>query len=572
MRSRVLLLVSVLVAGVVIGSGSAQAGLPSGVTNVAVTAGNTASGINGHLHAARSISGTIKTTKGAAVGGLVQAFQNDHFAGSGFVSNGSYKITGLFAKSYAVCISGPAVFTPASSTGWLGRCYKSAGFNGSTVPSSATLVNLSAGSKSNVNFSVAPAAAISGKVTSPTGAGLNSISVFALNKSSKALFFGFTTSKGTYAVTGLTASAKGYAVCFNAFGNSSGTGFLSRCFHNKSWNGSAGSMGSATTVAVALGHVHSKVNQALPRGGAISGKVVDAGNGKGIPGDGVVVFTSTGHFVSSAGTTSSGAYVVRGLLASTSYRVCASPTNTTTTVRYHGRCWKAIAWNGGRLPSGTNAVGVKLSRTHTGINFRLTKTVIKLGSIAGTITEKAGGQPVQFATVSVFTASGGFAGGTSTDANGKYNVTGLPASSTGYVVCVNASFAASTTPTPTTGWAPRCYVDAAWSGIGVPSAAHKLPLSAGQKRTGVNIAVHVGGAIAGTTTQFGSSTPVPSVIVKVFTTSGHLVTTAFTSFVDGTYSVKSLSPGNYVVCFDGRQSPSGNGFLPQCYNGVAWSG
>ena len=481
MRSRVLLLVSVLVAGVVIGGASAQAGLPSGVTNVSVTQGNTHSGIDGHLHVARSISGTIKTTKGAAVSGFVQAFQNGHFAGSGFVSNGAYKITGLFARTYAVCMSGSGVFTPSTSTGWLGRCYKTASFNGSKVPSNATLVNLSAGNKSNVNFTVAPAAAITGKVTSPSGTGLNSISVFALNKSSKALFFGATTSNGTYSVKGLTASAKGYAVCFNAFGSTSGTGFLSRCYHNKSWNGSSSSMGSGTTVAVALGLVHSKVNQSLPRGGAISGKVVDAGNGKGIQGDGVVVFSSTGHFVSSTGTNSSGAYVVRGLPASSSYRVCAAPTNTSPTVRYHGRCWKAIAWNGGRLPSGTNPVSVKLARTHTGINFRLTKTVIKLGSIAGTITEKAGGQPLQFASVTVFRSSGGFAGSASTDATGKYTVKGLPASSAGYVVCATGSFATSATPTPATGWAPRCYTDAAWTGLGVPSAAHRLPLSAGQK-------------------------------------------------------------------------------------------
>jgi len=177
MRSRVLLMVPVLITGVAIGGGSAQAGLPSGVTNVAVTQGNTTPNIDGHLHLARSISGTIKTSSGAAVTGSVQAFLNGHAVAFGSVSNGHYQINGLFAKSYAVCIAGFSVFTPSSSTGFLGRCYKTAGFNGSTVPSSATLVNLSAGSKTNVNFSVPPAAAIAGKVTSPTGTALKSVSV-----------------------------------------------------------------------------------------------------------------------------------------------------------------------------------------------------------------------------------------------------------------------------------------------------------------------------------------------------------------------------------------------------------
>ena len=42
-------------------------------------------------------------------------------------------------------------------------------------------------------------------------------------------------------------------------------------------------------------------------------------------------------------------------------------------------------------------------------------------------------------------------------------VPGLPASSTGYVVCALGTYAFSSVVTPATGWAGRCYLDAAWN-------------------------------------------------------------------------------------------------------------
>ena len=73
------------------------------------------------------------------------------------------------------------------------------------------------------------------------------------------------------------------------------------------------------------------------------------------------------------------------------------------------------------------------------------------------------------------------------------------------------------------------------------------------------------------TSSVGDSAGADGVVVLQQPASSPAVTSNITSF-DGTYSVNSLSPGNYVVCFDGRNTFSGTGFLPQCYNGVAWSG
>lgn len=60
-------------------------------------------------------------------------------------SRGHYTIGGLFAGTYAVCVSGGDASGGGSNTGYLGRCLGNKSFNGSTVPSGATKVSLNNG-------------------------------------------------------------------------------------------------------------------------------------------------------------------------------------------------------------------------------------------------------------------------------------------------------------------------------------------------------------------------------------------------------------------------------------------
>lgn len=491
-----------------------------------------------------------------------------HFAASGFTDGtGHYEIDGLFAKSYAVCVGGSFVFTN-SATGFLGKCYGGAAFNGSTVPSGATLVTLSAGQhRTGINIGLAKAAAISGKVTKPNGTAFPNVSVYAHNRSSGLNFFGFTTSTGAYSVKGLTAAAKGYTVCFNPFNGGGGTGFRPRCFKNVAWNGGA-YPSTAKAVSVALGSVHTGVSQALPKGGAISGTVKN-GAGNGLANVGVIVYSSTGKFLTSTGTNSSGFYIARGLAASSTDRVCAAPLHASAAVQYHGKCWKAVAYNGGSLPSGTNPVTVLTGATHTGINFTLSKTVYQLGTISGTVTANAGGAQLQGATVSLFRGSTQVAS-RQTDASGNYSFGSLRTPASSFTVCVTGENVSTPVP-PATGFAGRCYGDVAWNGLAVPTAAVRFNLSSGQHKSGVNVALRVGGELDGAVFAFGTTTPVGSAFVYVVNSSGKVVGSAISGFLDGTFQVKNLLSGNYRVCYDGRFI-GGAGFLPQCYNNVAWNG
>jgi hypothetical protein len=587
MRNRPLLLcVAALVALGTVGiAGTAEATLPSGTTPVA--AGNPATtGIDAALAKAASISGTITSVAGTSsnnkVQAAVQVFAGSTFAGSGFSDgNGHYFVGGLKASAtgYAVCVSGLFASGGASATGYLGRCYKTAAWNGSLpLPSGRVLVPLTPGQDvTGINIHLPSAAAIAGKVTSPSGTALNGVSIVARNRNSGARFFGFTSSTGAYKVRGLTAASKGYTVCADARGVASGTGYLPRCFKNVAWNGGSTLPSTATAVSVSLGHTHTGINITAPRAGAIAGTVTDAHNGNPVPGATVVAFGATDHLLSASATNGQGRYTIRGLAAASADQVCVYPTNTTPAVRYHGKCWKNVAWNGGSsLPSTTNPVSVHLASVHTGISFKLSKTVSSLASIAGIITASNGGAPLQGASVSVFTSGGTFVDSDSTDAAGQYKVAHLKASTTGYVVCASAAGVFTPTP-PATGWAPRCYDGAtsvAWNTVNVPAGATRVTLSAGQNRSGISIALPDGSAIAGTLTQAGSGGAIAAtgVQVLVYNGSGKQVDSAFSSFVDGSYTVTGLNAGSYTVCFDGRFAFNASGWRPECYNDVAWSG
>jgi len=559
--------------------GTAYAALPSGATKL--TASNPVlSGIDGHLHAAGSIAGKITAVAGGALSASVSVYRNGNFVNSGFSnSSGDYTVNALPAASnYKVCVSGTGVFSGGSSTtGYLGRCYKTAGWNGGSIPSTATSVAVTLGNTTpNINIKLPSAAAIAGKVTSSTGTALNGVFVTLHNRSNGGTFFATTNSSGLYKAKSLTAATKGYTVCFNPFGVTSGTtGYLPRCFHNVAWSGGA-LPSSATKVSVSLGHTKTKVNQALPRGGAISGTVTSAANGSPIAGDAVIVFNSKGtKFLGSASTNSKGHYKVKGLATATGDRVCAAPTSPSASVTFHGKCWKNIAYNGVKFPSGTNPVSVKTGKTHTGISFKLSKTTIKLGSITGTITDTmVSPNAIEGATVSLFTSTGVGAGTTSTSSSGQFTFSNLHASSAGYVVCATAFGAFSpTTSIPATGWAPRCYAATAWNGANVPAGAKRIPLSAGQHKNVGTLTLPVGGAIAGTTFVGNTGTPATGVTIDLYTAGGRFVNSIFSSFSDGTFNLIGLSTAlnAYIVCYDGRFAfPTS--YLPQCYNNQSWNG
>jgi hypothetical protein len=538
--------------------------LPAGVSEVAVSEGSVSSGIDAHLTTGSSISGTVKSTTGALLGGEVRAYLNGTLVATGIATAGHYQIDGLDAGSYAVCM-------PATSTGggpgYRGRCWKNAAFDGA-VPSGAALVSLGSGEqRTGIDLTLPLAAAISGTVRSPGGTGLDNVDVTVHNLTTGTNSGDLSRAGGVYVVKRLGPSAKGYRVCFRPPHSLAGTGYLPACYRNVAWNG-ASYPTTVTPVSVTVGHTHTGVNQTLQPGGAISGTVRDFSTGGPVSRAPVTVYSARGRLLGYAATSPGGYYKVRDLAATAGDRVCVGPFQRSRTLAYHGRCWKNVVWNGGRLPSGTAPVRVRNSATHGGIDLRLHRVTGQTAAISGTVTQASDGTPLSGASVTLF-RHGTDVANKSSDASGHYSFPGLGAA-TGYSVCVLPMHVDAPLP-PATGWSPQCYADVPWDGLAVPAAAQLVSVAAGQVVTGIDIAVHPGGEIDGTVVKAGGSTPVPDVVVDVFTTTGHQVT-ATMSGADGTYTVGSLPPKNYVVCFEGRSTLGPVVYVSQCYDNVSWVG
>ena len=579
MRNRFALLCApVLLVGVMItGSGAADASLPTGANPVPVTSFAVTSGVDGHLHPAASISGKVlSAVAGLPVAGNVTLFKHGNpidYTNPDFAT-GNYFFGGLAAApDYAVCVD--YAIGGSSTSGYLNRCYQTAAWNGRTVPIGANLVPLSSGQQeTGIDILMPSAAAITGTVRSPSGTGLAYVTVIAHNRNTGQDFFGMTSGGGQYDLRGLTYSSHGYSVCFDGRSVLSGIGFLPRCYGNVAWDGDRSAIpAAATPVSVTLGATHSGIGIRLRQGGAISGTVRDPHTGDLVPYAELTIFDSSGTHIWDTATNAQGHYVARGLAAANGYHVCERPHDMTVSVSYHGECWRNVSWNGRSLPGGTNPISVRLGQSHTGINLTPDSIVRNLGSISGTVREQDTAQPLQNADVVVFTSGGSFVAQVLTSPTGHYSITNLRASPTGYVVCAKATGASSAAPTPPTGWAPRCYDDVRWTGGQPPSGATRVPLNPGQNRAGVSITLRTGGAVSGTLTEFGTSTPAGGVKVQVFTPGGVPVAGANSAYADGTYSITGLTPSaGYVVCFDGRHVLSSAGYRPQCYSDWAWNG
>lgn len=581
---RRLIVVGLALAALGVATLPADAALPSGAVRIDVGIGAVHAGVDAQLKTADSIAGNIKAAaSGDPVYARVTAYLNGKAVQSRYTNGfGHYLIGGLAPSTtgYAVCVDPYSVLGGGSSTGYLGRCYKSAAWNGGGIPSTATLVKVTSTyglHRTGINIALPSAAAIAGNVKSSWGTSIAPVTVKAHNRSNGITYTGFTDSAGHYRINNLTASSSGYTVCFDARSvTQNSTGFLSRCWKTVAWNAGKTYPSTATPVSVSLGHT-TGVNPILPVGGAISGVVTDAASTAAVNSANVVVWTSSGGLLASATTSSTGHYAIKGLPTATGDRVCVRPKSLTVSVTYRGKCWKSATWDGHALPSGTTAVTVSTGHTHTGISFALTKTSVSLGSLGGTVTNAAQTAALQNADVELYSSAGKFLRSTRSAFDGSYNFANVFPDATGYIVCAKADDQTSSlaTSTPATGWAPHCYNDVDWFGLAVPSTATTVPVAAGVSTSGVHIGLPVGGAVSGHVYAVATAGAVDSALVLLFTPSGRELARTY-SVPDGSFSfprlTRALAPSGYIVCFDAREVGTSFGYLPQCYNKINWTG
>ena len=517
-----------------------------------VTAGGTTASINAVLALGGAITGKATESGGTGkplgdVQVSVSSNATDSFGFTRTAADGTYRVAGLTpGTDYRVCFSGRNGTGGANDVrGYVDECWSDKA-SGAGDPVTVT----GGGTTANVNAALAPAGAVSGKVTQASSAKpLAGVTVTARSTTSFTTERAVTDVDGTYTINVL-APASNYQVCFSqTFGGNGGTndvlGYVEQCWQNKP-------IGQTPTSVVVTGaSTRTGVNAALADAGGIAGTVTDAGTGKL---RGVEVTVSTGTSTTqSVLTGADGTYRVNGVAPGTAYVVCfdaeAALGGAADAVGYLSECWNDKPFT----KVGANAVAVASGVATAGINASLSPA----SGISGVVTEAGSGKPLEDVFVQVESDALNIFEFATTSATGAWSVKGLPVG-TDYTVCFDPSSA--TGGTSTTGHVEQC-----WNNKPDVLTATKVTTTAGVMKTGVGASVAAAGGISGKVTAATGGAALGGVDVFVSRAGGSGFGFATTA-ADGTWKVTGLAAAtDWVVCFEGMTVGSVS-YFGECWN------
>ncbi len=351
------------------------------------------SGIDAELSLGSRITGTVTGADGDPLPDVwvyvYPAGSEESIASGETDADGHYATeSGLATGWYQVHFSAP--------TG-----HNSEWYDSKAAQADATLISVTAGiSQTHVNarLSSYPTGAISGHITAAdTGEPLNGW-VYAYNPAGSSVRSVYA-SGGSYMLDSLPPNT--YRVRFSSLPSPYIQTYYDTQFE----------LDSATPVTVTAGMTVTDINQAIPRGGAITGTVSGSG---GLAGVYVYARRVVGSYATrSTYTGPDGAYSLQGMEPG-EYSLEFSPPSPFI------RQW----YDGALLEDDAQTVTVTLGTTTPGINAALATG----GVITGAITAADTGEPLFSAYVRVYSATGSFSSDSVyADMDGGYQTAGLPA-------------------------------------------------------------------------------------------------------------------------------------------------
>lgn len=387
-------------------------------TPISVTAGSTTGNINFSLATAGGISGTV--INGANMTGIsgmsVQAYSSTGTFLSSSSTNGSgfYTLAGLSNGSYYVKTNGSGSF--------INQLY-----NGVTCVGTNNIINncpggtlvsvTGGGTTPNINFTLNAGGQFSGTVTSTSGSTpIQNILAQVFNASNVNLATFPTNASGVYTTSGLPAGT--YYV---RTGGS--LPYIHKLYNNLPCTGGSCTATSGTPIVIAGPGITSGINFSLDPGGQFSGTITNASTAQAIQGVNAQIFNSSGTFLGSAGTNSSGNYTTSGLPAGTYY------SRTSNTLGYVEKLYNnkpcALGGCNSTITSG-DPIAVSVGVNTPNINYALDQG----GRISGTITNSATSAPLQGVNANIYNLAGTLVGSSpQSDASGNFTTGGLPAGS-----------------------------------------------------------------------------------------------------------------------------------------------
>jgi 5-hydroxyisourate hydrolase-like protein (transthyretin family) len=498
----------------------------AGADPVAVTAGQTRTGIDEALPSGGAIAGSVTdAASGRPVAGasvtVYDATGGERADGS-TAADGTYHLGGLAAGSYRVRVEGP--------TSYLADSYTSRWYGGLTLASATSVSVTLAHTAGGVDVGLTGGGRVAGTVTRATThtpvAGAT-VSV-AYHGSTYADWTATTAADGSYVVGGIPSGS--YDVRFAA----PSSNLTDEAYDDRP------SSGFADAVTVDAGTTTTGIDAALADGGALAGTVTDAATHAAVPGTTVTAYAADDTPVRTTTTAANGAYTLGGLSPG-QYRVgFAAPAGSDLLTQYDGGATTLDAARSVTAPAGSTTRGVDAA-------------LAAGAAIAGTVTAATGGKPVAYSEVLLYDASGSLVEWTWTDDHGAYAFHGLAPGR--YRVGFSAS-----------GYLQRFYDGAATLGAATPVAA-----TAGQTVANVDAALPDGGAIRGTVTDAALDAPIGGVTVTAYDASTEAAVSTTTTDAAGRYRLRGLPGGAYRVGYSAEDFDFGPPalYVPQYYPAAA---
>jgi len=285
---------------------------------------------------------------------------------------------------------------------------------------------------------------------------------------------------------------------------------------------------SGTPISVTTGVTTAGVDFGLTPGGRIRGTVTDVATGLPLANVPIVVYDSTGLYVTDGATDATGVYTITGLLNSGSYYA-----RTSNWLGYIDKLYDDIPCPAGActVTSGT-PIGVTVGATTAGVNFALWRS----GQITGTVTAAATGQPLAGVQVYLSTSSGGYLNPVWTDSSGVYVFSGLVVSGNYYA--------------RTSNW--QGFIDQLYDGIPCAdgctvTSGTPIAVTVGATTRGIDFRLAPGGRISGTVRDSVTHQPLYGLFVDIFDSTGAWVTDGYTNPSGAYVSERALLSGTYYA-------------------------
>ncbi|MSP11871.1 MAG: hypothetical protein EXR62_02820 [Chloroflexi bacterium] len=485
---------------------------------VTVAAGAHSANIDFHLPLGGAVQGLVTRLDNSALISDVVIFAYEFGTGK-FVQFAQSNSTGRFVLR-GLAPGGYKLLAPTDARGYIAQYYHL-----TSNSAAATPLTITGGAHLNgIDFSLEPGGTIAGRVVDAgTGAPVANMVVGALDWVTRFPFAGTTDAQGNYRILGLPTSV------YLLFVAGDSRNYVTTFYPNTIYPT------NTTPVTVTAGSLISPLNFALPKGGALSGRVIDKEMGQPLANHVVQAQPVSGGLSILATTDTNGHYRINGVAVGSYKLVAFSPDGA----------YLPQFYNNSLTADQAVTLLVQAGREQPNLDFQMTRG----GGIVGLVVAQSTGQPVSGTLVVALDYDTSQQASLSvTNQNGVFQLANISAGR--YRVWVRSD--------------ERNYYDRYNGNVAQLSAAPPITITVGQVLTGLQLSLIQGAGVRGVVKSNSTGQPLAGRTVYFQDWNDNRLAFSAISATNGQYQLHGVAPGNYRVAIP----TDGENYVTQYYNQV----